>query len=96
MNVNPCEKSSLAPSFQEAADIWLFVHAADVAKEGHQRIMIRTMDIDVVILAIPIIPILNVTELWLAFQLPLGTISNPFQKIGCPINLFNVPCMHML
>lgn len=67
MSANPCDISSLAPCFHEEADTWLFVHAADAVKEGHQRIMIRTVDTDVVILAISIIPTLNVTELWVAF-----------------------------
>ena len=43
---------SLAPCSQEEADGRTFLHAADAAQRGNDRILIRTVDTDVVVLAV--------------------------------------------
>jgi len=57
----------------EEADTRIFVHMADAVKEGLRSILIRTVDTDVVVLAIAAVARLQtVTELWIAF----GTGTN--------------------
>ena len=45
----PHNISAPAPCNREGDHTWLFVRASDKVNEGHQRIMIRTVDINVVI-----------------------------------------------
>jgi hypothetical protein len=59
--------SSLEPCSHEEADTRIMLHVQDAAVCGHQRIMIRTIDTDVVALAISIFHIVPVIELWIAF-----------------------------
>ena len=44
--------SQLSPCSHEEADTRIFVHCVDAANRGHKNIMIRTVDTDVVVLAI--------------------------------------------
>lgn len=48
------EISSLSPCLHEEADTRMFVHAADAANSGHNKITIRSVDTDVVVLAISV------------------------------------------
>ena len=59
--------SSLAPCSHEEADTRMFVHAAEATNRGHMKIIIRTVDTDVVVLAISVVHQLGVDELWLDF-----------------------------
>ena len=59
--------SSLEPCSHEEADTRIMLHVQDAAVCGHQRIMIRTIDTDVVALAIAIFHTVPVIELWIAF-----------------------------
>ena len=59
--------SSMAPCSHEEADTRLFVHVADAVRKG-----VRTVDTDVVVLAIAMFNQIGADELWLAF----GTQSN--------------------
>ena len=45
----------------------MILHAGDAARCGFQRITIRTVDTDVVVLAVSCVKSFNITELWLAF-----------------------------
>lgn len=45
----------------------MFVHAADAANSGHKKSTIRTVDTDVVVLAIYVVQQLGVDELWIDF-----------------------------
>ena len=47
-----CDSSSLAPCLHEEVDTRMFVHAADAASRGHKKIIIRSVDTDVVVLAV--------------------------------------------
>ena len=64
--------SSMAPCSHEEADTRLFVHVADAVRKGFQKVMVRTVDTDVVVLAIAMFNQIGADELWLAF----GTRSN--------------------
>jgi hypothetical protein len=44
--------SNLSPCKQEEADTRLILHAYDAAKRGFTKVMIRTVDTDVVVIAI--------------------------------------------
>ena len=61
------DTSSLAPCSHEEADTRLLLHASDCARHGFVRVMIRTTDTDVVILAVSNCHAMNVAELWIAF-----------------------------
>ena len=54
--------SQLLPCTHEEADTHLIVHCVDAANKGHKSIMIRTVDTDVIVLAIA-----SFHKLWIAF-----------------------------
>lgn len=59
--------SSLAPCTHEEADTRMLLHAGDAANRGHRRIMLRTVDTDVLVLAVSSVATFQDTELWVAF-----------------------------
>ena len=62
------DESTLAPCSQEEADTRIMLHVAHAAAHGHCQIQIRTVDTDVVVLAVMVaqtLPCLD--ELWIAF-----------------------------
>ena len=67
LSTNVTDTSSIAPCDHEEADTRLLIHVADAVNGGHESIMVRTVDADVVVLAISVIPSLNINELWVAF-----------------------------
>ena len=58
---------NLTPCNHEEADTRIFVHLADCVQKGHSRIMIRTVDTDVVVFAISAVGKVEVSEVWIAF-----------------------------
>ena len=61
------DTSDLSPCTHEEADTRLLLHAADAAKCGFRKIMLQTVDTDVVAVAIAAFHHLVVSELWIAF-----------------------------
>ncbi|KAG7153951.1 hypothetical protein Hamer_G027474, partial [Homarus americanus] len=63
------DTANLAPCNHEEADTRMMVHAADALECGHRRILIRTVDTDVVILAVALANERSevLDELWLTF-----------------------------
>jgi len=62
------DESSLAPCGQEEADTRIMLHVAHAAEHDHRRIQVRTVDTDVVVLAVMVAQALPcVDELWIAF-----------------------------
>jgi len=59
--------NNLAPCYHEEADTRLFLHAADAIKKGSRKLCIRTVDTDVVVIAISTFKDINPDKLWLAF-----------------------------
>ena len=57
---------------KEKLDTRLLLHAADAVQKGYRKLCLRTLDTDVVVLAIAMFHQINPDELWLAF----GTASN--------------------
>lgn len=61
------DTSDLSPCTHEEADTRLLLHAADAAKCGFKKIMLRTVDTDVVVIAVATFNDLALSELWVAF-----------------------------
>ena len=75
----PIDKAGIAPCNQEEADTRIFLHVAPAAKQGLTRAMVRTVDTDVIVLAVASMQKMqNLSELWMAF----GTGKN-FRFIPC-------------
>ena len=62
------DRSSIAPCTHEEADSRMLLHVAHAARNGHHKIMIQTVDTDVVVVAVAVARTLQPEdELWLAF-----------------------------
>lgn len=59
----PRETPDLSLCNHEEADTKLLLHAADAAKQGYKKIMIQTVDTDVVVLAVSMVQDIDVNEL---------------------------------
>jgi len=59
--------SALAPCSHEEADSRIFVHVKDMAQQGYTKVMIRTVDTDVVVIAVAKFLQIGLDELWVAF-----------------------------
>lgn len=68
---HPMDQTDLAPCSHEEADTRLMVHLADGAK-AHKRFLIRTVDTDVVVLAVSLASRHHDIEIWVA----MGTGKN--------------------
>lgn len=58
---------ALAPCTHEEADTRILLHLQDAVQQGYSKVSIRTVDTDVVVLAIASANRLNISELWIAF-----------------------------
>ncbi len=69
---NPLDKdiSRISPCTHDEGNICMFVHVKDAVLCGHTSIMLRTVDTDVVILAISIVQDLNI-QLWIFIKVQL-------------------------
>ena len=59
---------SISPCFQEEADTRMLLHAADFCKDGHKRVIIRTVDTDVVVVAVSLFHKIGAEKLWFEFS----------------------------
>lgn len=80
------DTSTLQPCTQEEADSRMALHVQDATSRGLKKIMIRTNDTDVVVLAVSLFHAISIDELWVAFgagksfrYLPVHNIST---KLG--------------
>ena len=64
--------STLGPCDHEEADTRIFLHMADAIQHGHSRFMVRTVDTDVVVLAVAACSKHNISELWVAYGVGKG------------------------
>ena len=64
----PTDVLGLAPCTQEDADSRIMIHLKGIVMEGNSKVSIRTVDTDVVVLAIKAVECLGITELWVAFD----------------------------
>ncbi|KAJ8397883.1 hypothetical protein AAFF_G00435720 [Aldrovandia affinis] len=64
----PRDVVGLAPcSHEEEADTRILLHVQDAVRQGYTKVSIRTVDTDVVILAVAAAGRLDIDELWVAF-----------------------------
>ena len=57
----------VSPCNHEEADTRIFVHVKHAADSGHRKIVVKTVDTDVVVLAISLFQSLQIEELWVEF-----------------------------
>ena len=76
------DKAGLAPCNHEEADTRIFIHAKHASVSGMKKILIRTFDTDVVILAIAFARKLEADELWVAFGVGKNLRYLPIHKIA--------------
>ncbi len=65
--INRQDVSGLAPCTHEQADTRILLHLEDAVRHGNTKVSIRTVDTDVVVLAVASAQRLNIPELWIAF-----------------------------
>jgi hypothetical protein len=87
----------ISPCNHEEADTRVFIHASDAANKGSQKLLIRTVDTDILVLAVAYVERLGVQELWVAFgtgkkfrYLPAHQI---FQALGS-VKAKSLPMFH--
>ena len=91
----PVDLSSLEPCNHEEADTRIFVHVYDAARMGQQTVVVRTVDTDVVVIAIGLYFSLEVPNLWIDFGsgknrrwLPIHTLAHFLGPEKCAALLF--------
>ena len=65
--IPPHDTSSLAPCNHEEVDTRMFVHLVDAVTKCFNKVLLRKVDTDVVVLAVAAAARINVHELWVAF-----------------------------
>ena len=61
------DKVGIEPCQHEEADTRMMLHALHSSRQGHTMVLIRTVDTDVVVIAISQFQYLGISELWIAF-----------------------------
>ena len=89
--------TNLSPCLHEEADTRLLLHAADTVMKGHRKLCVRTVDTDVVVIAIAMFNEINPDELWLAFgvgsnfrYIPVHEVVSGMDPRNCAI----LPVLH--
>ena len=59
--------AGLAPCTHDEADTRMLLHVEDAVKQGYTKVPVRTVDTDVVVLAVMVAQRLDIYELWVAF-----------------------------
>ena len=65
--INRQDFAGLATCKHEEADTRIIVNLEDAVREKHNKISIRTVDIDAVVLAVTAAQCINASELWIVF-----------------------------
>ena len=84
------DKLGLAPCNHEEADSRIILHVAHGSRHGHTKILIRTVDSDVLVLAIAHFHMLALDELWVALgvgkhfkYIPVHQVANQLGVESC-------------
>ena len=80
------DKAPMAPCNHEEADIRIFVHAKHASVNGMKKILIRTADTDVVVLAVAFLQKLDVEDLCVAFGVGRHLRYLSIHKIASSLN----------
>ena len=73
--------SGLAPCNHEEADTRIFLHLGDAVKAGYNKVLIHTVDTDVVVLAVASVQQLSGVELCIAFGTGKSLLSLPVHEL---------------
>ena len=63
----PCDLSNLQPCNHAEADTRIILHLVHAAQQGHKKAYVRTVDSDIIVLALRFFETLGLTELWVGF-----------------------------
>ena len=79
---NELDLSSLTPCNHEEADTRVFLHVKDMTQQGHTKMVIRTVDTDVLVLAVSVYEQLQeeMGELWVDFGAGKNTKFFPIHE----------------
>ena len=88
--------TSISPCTQEEADTRILLHVEDCAKEGLKKILIRTTDTDVLILAILCYQMADVKELWVGFGVGKHFKYIAAHEIATKLGTISVPCLYWI
>ena len=96
----PRDTSNIAPCNHEEADSRIMVHVSDAVMQGFHKILIRTVDTDVLVLAVAVVQqlaqVLHI-ELWIAFGCGKDFKYIPAHEISAslgPARLLALPVFH--
>ena len=87
--------TGLVPCSHEEADTRLFLHVADAVKTGYRKLLVRTVDTDVVVVAIATLNRTKPDELWVAFGTGGHFRFIPIHEVAAavgPRKSDNLPC----
>ena len=91
--------TGLVPCSHEEADTRLFQHVADAIKKGYRKLLVRTVDTDVVMVAIATLNRTKPDELWVAFGTGGHFRFIPIHEVAAavgPRKSVNLPLFHAL
>ena len=84
------EIDRLSPCNHEEADTRMFLHLKDLSEKGHRKITLKTVDTDVVVIALSQFHKLEIEELWIEFGtgtnlhwLPIHEYANNLGESTC-------------
>ena len=67
-NNDRTDAADLSPCMHEEAYTRLLLHAADAARRGYTKVMVRTVYTDVVVIAVAKFQYISLSELWIDFE----------------------------
>ncbi|KAK3097011.1 hypothetical protein FSP39_005574 [Pinctada imbricata] len=85
----------LSPCSHEEADTRILLHMADASRKGFSKVAIRTVDTDVLVLAIAAFHQLSITEIWLIFGTGLNLRFIPVHDIAQELGEEKSSCIHV-
>ena len=83
--IPPQDTSHLAPSNHEEADTRMILHLADAINKGFNKILLRTVGTDVVVLSVAAAAKVAIQELWIVFRMGKNFRYIPVHKIVASI-----------
>ena len=78
----PTDMTALSPCQQEEADTRMMLHLYHAAGQGHSEVFLRTVDSDVVVLAINIFHQLRLSALWIGYGIGKTCKDIPIHHIS--------------
>ncbi len=91
--------TSLMPCFQEEADGRIFLHVQNMVKLDLQKVMVVSVDSDVVVLAVSVFHEVDMDELWVSYGTGINKKYIPVHEIAASLGPFKarvLPLFHSL